>query len=112
MNAIYDRLPARFEPEVRFEVPTAPFRETGETELERLKNTLLRELLAANPDVQFNAPLRRAANEAAALAWLTPYPLLVLPELLAEKAKFATKQASRQSRVRIRSRAFLVEEAA
>lgn len=111
MNAIYDRLPTRFETEVRFEVPTVPFRDALETDLERLKNQLLRELLVEYPDAQFNAPLRRAANEAAALAWLTPYPLLVLPALVEEKAQFARKHTARQTRVRLKSRAFLVEAA-
>ena len=43
--------------------------------------------------------MRRAANEAAALAWLTPFPLLVLPALLDEKAEAARRQAERQQTV-------------
>jgi hypothetical protein len=55
-----------------------------ENELERLKNRLLREALSQEPAVWLVAPLRRAANEAAAIAWLEPHPLLVFPELFAE----------------------------
>ena len=80
-------MPAEFGPETRFELramPPAPFRATQETEFERLKNKLLAEQLAgAAPEL--NAPLRRAANEAAALAWVTFYPLLVFPVLFEEK---------------------------
>jgi hypothetical protein len=106
-------LPTDFRPETRFEVPAqpaVPFRATQETELERLKNRLLAEALQfAEPAA--NAPLRRAANDAVALVWLTPVPLLLLPELFAEKARTAIKQANRQVRVFARSRALLAEAA-
>ena len=87
MNKYTTRVPTEFGPETRFELrpaPPAPFRATRETEFERLKNRLLAEQLAgATPEL--NAPLRRAANEAAALAWVTFYPLLVFPVLFEEK---------------------------
>ncbi|MEY2465858.1 MAG: hypothetical protein QOD03_379 [Verrucomicrobiota bacterium] len=106
MNANYRRVPTRFAPETRFEVkpvPPATFRATQETELERLKNRLLLQFLsdAANP--QFNGYVRRAANEAAALAWVTPFPLLVFPELFEEKTETALLQAAKQISVRERS---------
>ncbi len=105
MNRNYRRVPTKFGPETRFEVkpvPPALFRATLETELERLKSRLLREHLnGATPEL--NAYLRRAANEAAALAWVTPYPLLVFPTLFAEKADAAMLQAVRQESVRQRS---------
>lgn len=105
MNPKYRRVPTRFEPETRFEVkpaPPAPFRAVEETELERLKARLLQGLLdEAEP--KYNDYLRRAANEAAALAWVTPYPLLVFPALLDEKAATALRQADRQDRIRRRS---------
>jgi len=105
MNANYQRVPTRFGPETRFEVrpvPPAPFRVTQETGLERLKNRLLREFLyEAGPE--FNGYVRRAANEAAALAWVTPYPLLVFPALFEEKAEAARLQGERQKSVRRRS---------
>ena len=89
-------------PETRFEVrpvPPAPFRATQETEFERLKNRLLTEKLLATAQPELNTPIRRAANEAAALAWVTFYPLLVFPALFEEKVGTALAQARRQARV-------------
>jgi hypothetical protein len=71
MKRCYRTLRTRFEPDTHFElapVPPAPFRSTRETELERFKNRLLRELLAGTDEPALYAPLRRATNEAAALA--------------------------------------------
>jgi hypothetical protein len=105
----------RFEPETRFEVtpvPAVPFRGTQETELDRLKARLLREWLRQTPDEQLCAPLRRAANEAAALAWFTPYPLLFFPGLFEEKASVALRQGARQQCIRNRSQSLLEEAVA
>ena len=95
-----------FGPETRFEVrpaPPAPFRETTETELDRLKNRLIVQVLGETTGDTFNAYVREAANDAAALAWVTAYPLLVFPELFAEKAQEALRRAERQKTVRRRS---------
>ena len=110
MNAKYQRGGVRFAPQTRFGVtlvPAAPFRGTVETELDRLKDALLLRLLNETPEPELNASLRRAANEAAALAWLTPFPLLLFPVLFEEKARTTRKQADQQARVRQRSRAWL-----
>ena len=104
------KLVTRFAKETRFDVPPAapvPFRGTRETELEQLKNRLLREALNATTEARFYAPLRRAANEAAALAWMTPYPLLVLPVLFDETAARAWRQFEVAQGVRNRSRRLL-----
>jgi hypothetical protein len=104
------RVPARFGPETRFEVrpvPPAPFRATQETEFERLKGRLLARQLAVVPAAELNPPLRRAANEAAALAWATLYPLLVFPVLFEEKTETALRQAERQVRILENSRELL-----
>jgi hypothetical protein len=87
-------------------VPPAPFRALNESGLGTLKNRLLREFLAELAGPQ-NAYVRRAANEAAALAWATPFPLLVFPALFEEKADAALIQADRQDRIRERSRELL-----
>jgi len=100
----------RFQPETHFEVtPVAavPFRGTQETELERLKARLLKQLLDRTEDPQLYAPLRRAANEAAGLAWFTSLPLLFFPGLLEEKALAVQRQGTRQRRIRLRSRSLL-----
>jgi hypothetical protein len=100
-------VPARFGPETRFELrpaPAAPFRATQETEFERLKDQLLAEQLAEAPLPGLSPSLRRAANEAAALAWVTQFPLLVFPVLFAEKTAAALRQAERQARIYANSR--------
>ena len=101
MNRNKTQVPARFAPETRFELrptPPVPFRAIQETEFERLKNRLLaQQLLDAAPEL--NAPLRRAANDAAALAWATVFPLLVFPVLFEEKTDAAVLRAGRQARI-------------
>ena len=107
MNKNETRVSARFGPETRFEVqpaPPAPFRALQETEFERLKSRLLAETLDEAEQPGLNAPLRRAANEAAALAWVTFYPLLVFPALFEEKSRAAVRQAARQARIYADSR--------
>lgn len=110
MNAEYRSVPTRFGPETGFEVkpvPPAPFRAKQEAELERLKARLLSERLAALGDPQVCGPLRLAASEAAALAWVTRYPVLFFPVLFEEKAETALLRADRQEQVRQRSRELL-----
>jgi hypothetical protein len=102
MNTNQTRVPARFSPETRFELRTGPpasFRATQENEFERLKNRLLAQQLAEIPALELNPPLRRAANEAAALAWAALYPLLVFPVLFEEKTATAVRHAERQARI-------------
>ena len=111
MNAKYRRVPTNFGPETRFDVrpaPPAPFRILQENLFERLKKDLLAERLEETWEPEFNSQLRRAANEAAALAWVTPYPLLVFPALFHEKANAALLIAERQQQVRERSRELLI----
>ena len=105
MNATYRRVLTRFAPETRFEVTpvTAPFRAGRETEFERLKTRLLSERLETVWEPEVNSQVRRAANEAAALAWVTPFPALVFPVLFEEKAEEARLRAERQEEVRQRS---------
>ena len=110
MNENYRRVPTKFGPETGFEVkpsPPAPFRARQEAELERLKARLLAERLEGRREPQLDSHLRRAANEAAALAWVTQYPLLVFPALFEEKADTALLRAERQEQIRQRSRELL-----
>jgi len=110
MKANNRRVPTRFAPETRFEVkpvPAAPFRAVQENRFERLKNVLLDERIEELLDPAFNSYVRNAANEAAALAWVTPYPLLVFPALFEEKAHSAVKLAEKQEEVLERSRELL-----
>ena len=106
MNTNYKRVPARFQPETRFEVKPAPpaaFRATQETELERLKNRLLAQTLNELTTAEAGGFVRRAAIEAAALAWETRFPLLAFPGLFEEKTQTALLQTERQASVRRRS---------
>jgi hypothetical protein len=99
MNSPRSKLRARLAPQTRFEprpAPAALARGQPEADLDRLKERLLRQLLRQTAAADLHPPLRRAASEAASLAWLTPFPLLVLPVLLHEKAEVATQQATRQ----------------
>ena len=110
MNTTDRKVPTRFGPETRFDprpAPAAPFRATDENELERLKNRLLRKQLTRATAPEVNARLRRAANEAAALAWFTAVPLLVFPALFEEKTAVAVRQAERQARIFKNSREHL-----
>lgn len=84
------------------------YRGAFETELERLKERLLAHELARTVSLEVNVLLRRAANDAMALAWLTPFPLLLLPVLFEEKALAARKMAARQALIRERSQELMV----
>ena len=110
MNDNYRRVPTEFAPEIRFEVtpvPPARLRARQDTELEQLKNRLLRERLDNVWEPRRIGQLRRAANEAAALAWVTPFPTLVFPALFEERAANALLQVERQNQIRQRSRELL-----
>ena len=112
LTANFDR-DTRFDRATRFELKpaVATFRVTQETELERLKNGLLQELLGKADQADLNAPLRRAANEAAALAWTTQFPLLFFPTLLEEKARLAVRQTRKQREIYVRTQRLFAEAA-
>lgn len=103
MKKRFNQVPTRFRRETRFDVvpvPAVPLRGSQETDLELLKNRLLADLLWEADEPALSATLRRAATEAAGLAWFTPYPLLFFPALLEEKARTAREQVSRQTEIR------------
>jgi hypothetical protein len=110
MNRNYRRVPTEFGPDTRFELKPAigVFRRTAEeNRFKALKAELLFERLNEELGAAHNNPVRRAANEAEALAWVTPYPLLVFPALFEEKAEAALARAQRQEDVFERSRELL-----
>jgi hypothetical protein len=78
-----------------------------EDPLEALKRRLLAERLDDVWDPEFNSLVRRAANEAAAMAWSTPFPVLFFPVLFEEKITAAAARAARQSLILARSRELL-----
>ncbi len=110
MNATHQRVPTEFAPIVRFEVTPGlpgPSRARQDTEFEHLKHRLLHERLEGIWTARLRNSLRRAANDAAALAWATRYPLFVFPVLFDELARAAWRRAERQHAVRERSRELL-----
>ena len=88
-----------FAPPTRFEVQPVPYRAQQDTELEQLKTRLLKELLLEAENPEQNVLLRRAANDALALAWATPFPLLLFPTLLEEKAAAMLAHNEQQQRI-------------
>jgi len=102
MNKTTHKLRTKFRPETHFALRAAneaPFRACLETEFERLKNRLLTETLLDIAQPELNAAIRRAANEAAALAWVSAHPLLLFPVLFEEKVRHVLSHAERQARI-------------
>ena len=107
MSARCRKLEPSFAPETRFEVNPAPYRAVHADRFERLKAELLTNRLKEVWEPELSSQLRRAANEAAALAWVTPYPLLMFPVLFEEKVESTLAIAERQEQVRRRTRELL-----
>jgi hypothetical protein len=107
MNKRKIAITAEFGAETGFELmPIAPVRVPHEDEFERLKGKLLASRLQ-EAGTKWDAPLRDAANEAAAVAWTTMVPLLVFPALFEEKAAAAVAQDRRRTRILKKSRELL-----
>jgi len=81
-------------------VLSAPMRGQLEFELEHLKDRLLKPIVETVSNSKLVEELAWAANEAAALAWLTACPILVLPTLLEEKICAALKKWEKQEELR------------
>lgn len=103
------KVPTKFGAATRFE-PTlsrvGQCRTARHAELERLKTALLEDRLEETWADRQRAVVR-AANDAAALAWATPYPALVFPALFDEKVDAALVMADRQEEVTRTSRELL-----
>ena len=69
----------------------------------KLNETLLKRLLDETETLQLHTLLKTAANEAAALAWSSGFPLLVYPVLLAEKTQIVRVRHYRREKVLQRS---------
>jgi hypothetical protein len=100
------RVPVRFASQTRFPVslPAAPVRSRGDQALDGFKSRLLEQILENKCGQALEPMIRHAANEAAALAWTTPFPLLVLPGLLEEKVRTVWLRDLRQRHIQWRSR--------
>lgn len=71
-----------------------------ETQPDQLKEQLLQPVLNSIQSAAVVRELRKAANEATALAWFTVCPILVLPTLLEEKVRSTLAWCARQERIR------------
>lgn len=79
---------------------SAPIRGQVEAELEEFKQRLLEPIIATIMDRTLIKEILWAANEAAALAWCTICPVLVLPALLEEKVRGALAKWEKQQDLR------------
>ena len=77
-----------------------PCRGPLEQQLDALKERLLQPILKTVADSALARELRRAGTEAAALAWYTACPILILPTLLEEKVRAVWKQWEKQEAMR------------
>jgi hypothetical protein len=71
--------------------------------LAALQRQLLAAATAGITDRETRACLRRAAQDAGALAWLSGFPLLTFPELFEEQKRIALSRLQRQRDIRARS---------
>ena len=104
------KLRTYFDPDTEFEAPLlegGPLRET----FYGLQETLVNETLETTETLALHEALRGAANEAAGLAWTTPYPLLVFPALFNEKAERVRRQEQRALRIKAQSADLMMEAA-
>lgn len=72
--------------------------------LELLKSRLLRDQVNSVQNPELRQRFQRAADDSASLAWATSFPLLALPELLAEKTRETFRQFKRQQAIRAQGR--------
>ena len=101
-NAITQRVPTRFGRETRFQLTpkvNSITRDQARSVFHELKTRLLRPILNEAAGASMRKQLRLAANEAAAVAWTTPFPLLALPLLLEEKTSEVQQYMVRQERL-------------
>jgi hypothetical protein len=97
-----------FDPDTEFEAPLLrgePLKQT----FAGLHENLVNEALVQTETLTLHAPLKQAANEAAGLAWTTPYPLLVFPVLFTEKADKAKRREEQARRIKAKSADLLME---
>jgi hypothetical protein len=92
MKANKNRVSLEFAPETKFEMSVVPFRASLENDFDGLKSRLIARQLDELKRPDLNPTVRRAANEAAELARITFYPLLVFPALFEEKVTAALRR--------------------
>jgi hypothetical protein len=95
------RLNTRSEPDARLVVSRRPGLRGGRSEagLANVKQRLLAEALEHSLLPGAERRMGLAADEAAALAWTTPFPTLFFPALFEEKVRQAEAYADRQAEI-------------
>jgi hypothetical protein len=78
---------------------TAPARGAVEAQLDALKTRLVEPVLSGLANSSLGREVAWAATEAAALAWCTVCPVLVLPALLEEKVRNALRRWEREQQI-------------
>jgi len=99
----FDRLSART-PSAR--VRPREKRRRDDRALAQLRHRLVALALAQVQSLRLVEPIRRAAQEAEALAWVEEFPLLVFPCLFQEKLESARFRTQRQMWVEARTSGF------
>jgi len=98
-----------FGPETRFEVRPGgmPLRAEQSAAFAHVKDRLVDSALSDLWEEPVAGQVKSLANEAEALAWVTPYPVLMFPALFEEKLALALRRARRQEQVRAETRELL-----
>jgi hypothetical protein len=108
-TAKHIKLRARFDPDIRFDlkpvVEDRMAREKVKSQFDRLQGDLERTVLRESISPRLHGAVSLASNEAAALAWTTQVPLLVMPELFEEKLRSRLLWQQHQDWVQIRAEA-------
>lgn len=104
------KIQAYFDPDTEFEAPLLEGEPLKQT-FAGLQKTLVTEALGETETLALHTPLKQAANEAAGLAWITGFPLLVFPVLFTEKAERARRQENKARRIKALSAELLMEAA-
>lgn len=102
------KLKTFFDPDTEFEATLlegAPLKEA----FAELQEALMAETLELTGTLALHAPLKQAANEAAALAWTTGFPLLVFPALFQEKAERVRFREKKALRIKAQTADLLME---
>lgn len=87
--------------------PSDPRHGVSYPALDRLERSLLEAALRRNITPSFMPAIRHAAQEAAAIAWTQPFPVLVFPALFEEKLANARRRHHHQNLIRSRSEEWL-----
>jgi hypothetical protein len=102
------KLNAYFDPETEFEADVLrgePLKQA----FAGLQEALINETLEDTETLALHGPVKQAANEAAGIAWTTPFPLLVFPTLFQEKVDRARKQQGQAERIKAQTADLLME---